>query len=235
MRAHAGAQHLGRPERRRALERDHLAEAEGRGAAQDRADVAGVLDAVEDDARRVAAPIAGDAGSGTTKAIGAGVSSALSSAIAASATTTVAAAASASGAGAARCHALSLTSACRAGAPPPRRPRPGRDARPRAGAGRACRYSPGSSRQLAQANEQRVVARGDVGELVAGHLAPPQNSRSMTLAHRREAAPVVLAGAVLAQRGEMLGRRVALVAVEAVLRMLLVQRGAAGGRGAPWR
>jgi hypothetical protein len=41
--------------------------------------------------------IAGDAGKGTTKATGAGVSSEPSSAIAASATTTVAAAASASG------------------------------------------------------------------------------------------------------------------------------------------
>ncbi len=47
VRPHAGAQHLGRPQRRRALERQHLLEPEGGGAAQDGADVAGVLQAVQ--------------------------------------------------------------------------------------------------------------------------------------------------------------------------------------------
>jgi hypothetical protein len=49
VRAHARAQHLGRPQARRALDRDHLTHTEGRCAAQDRADVARVLEAVEDD------------------------------------------------------------------------------------------------------------------------------------------------------------------------------------------
>ena len=66
-------------------------------------------------------------------------------------------------------------------------------------------------------------------------------------AHRREAAPVRRAGAVLAQRRQVRRRRVALVAVEAVLRIALVQRQAqpvavhlgqdrrGRDRRAPWR
>ena len=46
---HAGTQHLRRPQRGRALECHHLGEAEGRGRAQHAADVAGVLQAVEHD------------------------------------------------------------------------------------------------------------------------------------------------------------------------------------------
>ena len=48
MRAHAGAQHLGRPQRRRALERQHLAKPKAAGTAQDGADIAGILHAVQD-------------------------------------------------------------------------------------------------------------------------------------------------------------------------------------------
>ena len=51
--AHAGPQHLGRPQRSRALQRQHLPDPEGRSAAQDAADVAGVLHPVEYHAGRV--------------------------------------------------------------------------------------------------------------------------------------------------------------------------------------
>ena len=51
VRTHAGSQHLGTPERRRALERDDLLETKGTGAAQDRADVASILHAVQDHGR----------------------------------------------------------------------------------------------------------------------------------------------------------------------------------------
>ena len=50
MRAHAGTQHLGRPQRRRAFQRDHLSDTERRGAAQDAAHVARILQPVEHDA-----------------------------------------------------------------------------------------------------------------------------------------------------------------------------------------
>ena len=52
VRTHAGAQHLGRPQRGRAGECQHLAHTEGCRAAQDAADVAGVLHAVEYEAGR---------------------------------------------------------------------------------------------------------------------------------------------------------------------------------------
>jgi len=47
MRAHAGAQHLGRPQQRRAFQRHDLRETKRRRAAQDGADVARVLHTVE--------------------------------------------------------------------------------------------------------------------------------------------------------------------------------------------
>ena len=43
MRAHAGTQHLGRPQCCRALERNDLAESKGARAAQNGADIAGIL------------------------------------------------------------------------------------------------------------------------------------------------------------------------------------------------
>ena len=49
VRAHGGAQHFGRPKRRRPSHRNDLAESESRRAAQDGADVARVLQAIEDD------------------------------------------------------------------------------------------------------------------------------------------------------------------------------------------
>ena len=49
MRAHAGAQHLGRPQRDGALERDDLREAHRRRGAQDAADVARILQAIQHD------------------------------------------------------------------------------------------------------------------------------------------------------------------------------------------
>ena len=53
VRAHAGTQYLGRPQQRGALERRHLRKAEGGRAAQDRADVAGVLQPVQHHRGRV--------------------------------------------------------------------------------------------------------------------------------------------------------------------------------------
>jgi hypothetical protein len=47
MGAHAGAQHFGRPQRGRAPQRNDLSESERGGAAQDGADIAGVLNPVE--------------------------------------------------------------------------------------------------------------------------------------------------------------------------------------------
>ena len=47
MRAHAGAQDLGRPQASRALQRKHLADTKSRRAAQDAADIAGILQPVE--------------------------------------------------------------------------------------------------------------------------------------------------------------------------------------------
>ena len=66
----------------------------------------------------------------------------------------------------------------------------------------------------------------------------PRRSEQLRIDDARapaRSAPVLRAGAVLAQRRQVLRRRVALVAVEAVLRMLLVQAHAAAGRAAPWR
>ena len=49
MRAHASAQHLGRPQGRRTLERQHLAEAHGPRSPQNGADIAGILNAIQND------------------------------------------------------------------------------------------------------------------------------------------------------------------------------------------
>ena len=49
MRAHARTQHLVRPQRRRAFERKHLPKAQGTGAAQNGANIACILNAVEND------------------------------------------------------------------------------------------------------------------------------------------------------------------------------------------
>ena len=116
--------------------------------------------------------------------------------------------------------------------PPALRARPRTGARLRARPRRACGRPPGRASSLRRRTSSGL-SREVMSRRCRGHAR--QNSRSSTLAHRREAAPVLRAGAVLAQRRQVLRRGVALVVVEAVLRMLVVQLRAAAGRGAPWR
>jgi hypothetical protein len=117
VRAHAGAHDLRRPERGRSLDGDRLLEAEGGGAAQDAADVAGSW-------RRSRTTLgafgrSGDAGgSGTRKRMGAGLSSEASPAMAAAGTMATAAAGAASRRSSARSQPASLTIACATGPRP---------------------------------------------------------------------------------------------------------------------
>ena len=223
MRAHAGAQDLGRPQRRGAAQGKHLREAERRRAAQDRADVAGVLDAGRARRWRDRPRCAAGAGNATTKAIGAGVSSVPSSAISASATIDDRRAVVGELASGPPCHADSATSACRPCAAASRTRRR-RDARLRAAPSRPC-----DSRRARFAACAGGPAAGCRGTLMPRDLhggqarAPHQNNRSSTARTGAKLRRWCAAGAVLAQRREVLRRRVALVAVEAVLRMLVVQ------------
>ena len=132
-----------------------------------------------------------------------------------------------------RCQAASVSTAC-AAAPPRCAQRCAQVIAFEPDLRRACGRPPGRAASLRSALQQRVVARADrsrLGRVVDGSLGAPCQQASRTGAKLRRCAG---AGAVRAQRGQVLGRRIALVAGEAVLR---VQRRAAhgtAGRGAPW-
>ena len=160
MRPHARAQDLRRPERGRADERDHLGEAERRGAAQHGAGVARILDAVEDDGRRVRAGSRRAAGAATRKAIAAGESRLPSDAIAAPETTATSAAASASARRRGSAHAASVTIACATG---------------------ACGACPPRGAQMLALEQDHAVT--PVGGAVVGELPQPHQQR---IAPRRD-------------------------------------------------
>ena len=228
VRAHAGAQHLGRPQRGRALERDHLAKAEGGGAAQDRADVAGVLQPVQHHASARRGCSAGGAGRSSTKPIGAGDSSAADAgeqrvgddhrpgrrrrpirrAPAARRTRQNTAMAGLHAARAARRGT---------GGRPPARCGPACGRRVPSCASRRRSLSSGLSRER-DVLGVRSRSRDAVTDRPSRRPARHERGR-----HRAEGPAVVDAGAVHAQRLQVLGRAVALVRGEAVVRELLVQ------------